>query len=316
MKIFRGFLALALIVMGASIGSAHEPPDVLFFAPQFPLGSVPTIDGDLSDWDMIPEDFWITLGDDFNETVRGIGTDFDLADFNMKGIYAWNEETNRVYTMSDIVDDYLHNTRENVSRYDYDDGWHVIIDADHSGGETFNGDWRDLELEEQRQLFYTGGQLYQILVPPIEGYWDFMYIEETNWWLVTGQDETGNFPFPEFLDIGWSRTGETGGPGTYTFEMMLTPWEHLDWNGPDDSSIVDLNEELIIHLSYVFKDWDETEAGYEGSYDFPAIHNTWRNASLNADFELLPVDPSIDWPDDTAVETDSWGRIKSQMLTE
>ena len=50
---------------------------------------------------------------------------------------------------------------------------------------------------------------------------------------------------------------------------------------------------------------------YEGSYDFPPVHNVWRNASVAADFELAPVDLNM-FP--TAVETDSWGRIKSEFV--
>jgi hypothetical protein len=310
MKSFAGILALALIVVAASVGSAHEPPGEVYYVPDVPLGAI-TVDGDLSDWDVVPDIYWITLVDHFEETVRGIGTDFDLADFNAVVKNAWCEENNRLYHSADLVDDHLHNYRENVSRYDYDDGWHLILDADHGGGDLFGDGWRDLPLEEQRELFYTEGQLYQILVPPIEGYWDFMYIEETNWWLVTGQDVTGSFPYPDYLDIGWSRTGETRGPGTYTFEFMHTPWDWMDWDGPEASTIVTLEEGLIIHMAYMMKDWDETEGGYEGSYDFPPVHNCWRNANLNADFELVK-DPSISWP--TAVQTDTWGRIKASML--
>ena len=43
------------------------------------------------------------------------------------------------------------------------------------------------------------------------------------------------------------------------------------------------------------------------------MHDAWRNASLLADAELLPVDTSL-FP--TAVQQDSWGRIKTHFLTE
>ena len=306
MKALRCFLALSLIVFGASVGLAHEPPGETYYMVGFPAHAVPSIDGDLSDWDMVPEEFFLTLIPHFEETVRGIGTDFDLADFNCKNIVGWCEETNRVYSMASVVDDFLHNTREEAANYNWDDDWHFVIDADHSGGDMFENTWYDLELEQQRELFYTGGQLYQILVPPLDGYWAFMYIEATGWWLTTGKD----FPFPEYLEIGWTRTGETGGAGAYTYEIKATPFLWLDWSGPEASTEVDLEEGIIVHIAFLYKDYDTTES-YEGSYDFPPIHNCWRNANLMADMEALAPDPEM-FP--TAVETDSWGRIKASLM--
>jgi hypothetical protein len=308
MKALRYFLALSLIVMGASVGLAHEPPGEVYFTVGFPGHAVPVSDGDLSDWDMVPEEFWLTLENDFEETVRGIGTDFDLADFNIKCIVGWSEDTNRIYTMAAVVDDYLHNKRENTAMYNYDDELHFVVDADHGGGDMFGDGWFDLEPEEYRQLFYTEGQLYNCLIPPLDGYWTFMYIEATGWWLNTGKE----FPYPEYLAMGWTRTGENEGPGSYTYEMMVTPWDWLDWSGPEASIELDLEEGLIIHIGFLYKDYDTDEA-YEGSYDFPPIHNVWRNANLMGDMELLAADPEM-FP--TAVETDSWGRIKASMLVE
>ncbi len=39
-----------------------------------------------------------------------------------------------------------------------------------------------------------------------------MYFEGTDW-ETTGRE----IPFPEFVEAGWDRTGETGGLGTYTY---------------------------------------------------------------------------------------------------
>jgi len=310
MKALRGFLALSLIVGGASLASAHEPPGEVYYAFGWPANAVPAVDGDISEWEIVPEEFWLTLENDMEETVRGIGTDFDLADFNMREVISWNDETNRVYSVCDVVDDYLHNSREEHANYNWDDEWHFVLDADHSGGDLFNGDWGALPEEERRQLYYTTGQLYSMLVPPLSGYWNFMYIEATGWWMHDGQ----SILTPEYQEMGWARTGENLGPGTYKYEMKVTPWQHLDWTGPAASVEVDLEEGLIIHIGTLYKDYDVSDS-YEGSYDFPPIHNVWRNANLLGDFELLAVDTEL-FPPGTAVESDTWGRIKAQMLTE
>ena len=308
MKLIRCFIALALIVAGASIGSAHEPPGEIYFAFQFPLHAVPAIDGDLSDWDMLdPEIFEISVErGHIQETVRGDDSG-ELSDFNARSMWAWNEEMNRVFSFAFVVDDHLDNDRDDPTIFNWDDDWHFVLDADHSGGDMFTDDWNKLDDAERRAVMFVTGQLWQIHVPPIDGYWAFKYIEATDW-ETTGRE----IPFPEYAQVGWSRTGETGGPGTYSYEIMMTPWETWSWDGPEQSTIVDLEVGNIIHVGSLSKDYD-LDSSYEGSYDFPAVHNVWRNANLMGDMELLEVDEEL-FP--TAVENDSWGRIKSHYLLE
>ena len=299
------FAAVALAVALTGAARAHQPEGGLYPAYQFPEGLAPAIDGDISDWDVVPEPFWLTLEKHFEETVRGAGTD-DLTDLNVRCIVGWSAETNRLYVMAHVVDDYLHNARgENgypTHEFNYDDDINVVVDADHSGGLLFDGLWSDLPWEEQEELYYTTGQLYTMLVPPIDGYYSFMYFlnRGTNWWLTDG---TGDLA-PEYLRTGWTRTGETGGPGTYTYEYMVTPWEFLSVDGPQASTTVDLEQGNIIHIGFLFKDYDASP-NYEGSYDFPPHHDVWRNADLCADFVLMPVTDGGSAPAVALVSPDS-----------
>ncbi len=308
--LIRGLLALSIVFAVAAVVSAHEPPGVEYFAVKFPDGVTPGIDGDLEDWDMIPDTYWITHeNDDIQEARRG--TAKDLADINIKCIVGWNESTNRVYTMAWVADDYLHNSRENPGRFNLDDDINFVIDADHSGGALWAPDMGGLEDDERLAVEYSTGQLYTALVPPIDDFWLFMYTSNGSideFWLVDGKGVTDE----SYTEVGWSREGETGGPGTYTYEMKVTPFEFLDFRGPEGSTIVDLEDGNIIHIGYLFKDYDTSEA-YEGAYDFPPNHDVWFNAELMGDFVLSPMDETIDWP--TAVETDTWGRIKSSLST-
>lgn len=305
MKRFATAIGALLIVSSSAI--AHEPPGEVFFAWHFPPGAEPAMDGDLSDWNMIPSDvFEISVENGWIvETVRGDDSG-ELSDFNARSMWGWSDATNRIYSMASVVDELLNNNREDPTRYNWDDDWHFVLDADHSGGDMFANEWNDLETDEaKRELFFTTGRLWQIHVPPIDGYYAFTYIEATDW-MTTGRE----LPFPEFVEIGWSRTGTTGGPGTYTYEIKMTPWGTWDWDGPDASTIVDLEVGGVVHIGSLSKDYDANDGRYDGSYDFPPVHNVWRNANLMADAELLPVDTSIP----TAVATDSWGRIKTNFL--
>ena len=98
-------LALILaVVMIASASWAHLPVDVVFPAVHFPDANVPTIDGNLGDWDVIPEGYWINH-EQLTETVRGVGTAWDATDLSLRAIVGYNPNTNLLYVMEDRLND-------------------------------------------------------------------------------------------------------------------------------------------------------------------------------------------------------------------
>ena len=292
---------------------AHDP-NANYFAIGFPPGDIPTMDGDLTDWDSIPEAYWVTMVDAFEETRRGVGTDFDLDDLNIKLIVGWSPSTNRIYGMAWVSDNYLQaNLRAETAVFNYDDESHFVVDADHSGGPIFHGEgWADLTPEEQLQLQGRTGQLYSMIVPPIDGYYHWMYLG--GWWLT--QSGLGTC-CPDLLEVGWAIEGDLNGPGVWKKEYKVSPWAELDWDGLAESTMITLEEGGVIGIGYLWKDYDDSSI-YEGSFDFPRNHDVWLNADFMADFELLGCDDSFgydcsNWGEVTAVENDSWGRIKASF---
>jgi hypothetical protein len=319
--LIRSSLALSLIFAVATLVSAHEPPGVEFFAYGFHIKDVPDIDGDRADWDAVPDIADVSLNQvegEFWEAVRNPG--FDLADYNIQGIIGWNDELNRVYMMVHTFDDILsHGTYRGVSSgFNGDDDINFILDADHSGGNLFDDAWlaEGVTREEQELLFFTTGQLYTMLVPPRDGFYSFMYFLDNGKaisWLTDGTQDVS----PDYLETGWSVVGDVGGPGETIYEYKVTPFEILSYEGAAQSTIVDLEPDKIIHVGFVMKDYDDKLTGYEGSYDFPGLHNTWRNASLHGDFVLLePPADCVTADCGSAVEADTWGRIKASYLLE
>ena len=311
----KALLTLGVFI-GVSAASAHEPPGVVNFAFAFPTNAIPTMDGDLSDWDMVPEAYWITREDHLEETVIGNDTELRLDDFNARHVLAWNEQTNRMYTFADVVDDYLKRDKEDPSGVDWDDGYDFIVDADHSGGDLWNSDWHAEEHDDQIDLVFVNGQNYRMYTPPLDGYHIFMlgrgFVGNDNF-LTDGR----TISMPQYLEFGWSVEGENYGPNTRTYELMFTPWENM-YRGEDGearSTIVDLEVGRIIHAGMEYKDFDVPveDERYSAAYDWPPTHDIWRIAQVLGDFELLDVDTDL-FP--SAVESDTWGRIKSDFLIE
>ena len=110
MKVLKIMSALLVVFALAGTAWAHFPAGTVYFAVQFPDELLPTIDGDHSDWDIVPDAYRITMADMFELVATGgkQGVDseaYDLSDFNVNTILGWNESANRLYTMVSVFDD-------------------------------------------------------------------------------------------------------------------------------------------------------------------------------------------------------------------
>lgn len=280
-------LALILaVVMIASASWAHLPVDVVFPAVHFPDANVPTIDGNLVDWDVIPEGYWINH-EQLTETVKGVGTDWDATDLALRAIVGYNPNTNKLYVMEDRFDDQIWVTT----------GWEpmeMVFDADHSGG-MFNV-WPDVEDQDQKDLLHgSHAQNYGFNQGgPGLNHWG-----KAQW--IT------NPPYGQFAK---SQTVDEGGEGQFFAEYQLTGFDNLNWNGIDQSTIHQLTEGDVTGFHFTIIDSDvET---YEGYWTLSGATDSYFQGDLLSDFFLAPIDTDIPWENQqTAVESASWGRIKS-----
>ena len=91
--------ALALLLM------SFARPDKEFKVYQFPQNMTPRIDGDFSDWDIVPDSFTVGVNELVN-TEYGVGIDQDPKDFDLNVKVAWVKDLNRLYFYIDAYDDY------------------------------------------------------------------------------------------------------------------------------------------------------------------------------------------------------------------
>lgn len=294
----RLILSASLVIAVAV--SAHNPPGELFFAAQFPDNLVPNMDGNLADWDIVPIDPYTIRNDRLYSPVAEIQPvgrgEIDASDMNIRHVVGWNDNSNKIYIMSEVFDN-IHNTdRQDAARFNHDDAWEVEVNPDHTPTEEHN------QPEQPANNFS-----YKWAVPPVEGQYQFYRPNASLSWLVDGS---------KWVDFGWGFSGDQFGESTYRYELAVTPIESMPRdNATPESSAVEhnLEEEEIIHLSITVGDIDEPTTGdfvlesYQGFWTLsPESCCTGTN-----DFVMAPVEPSIAELSATAVEEVTWGQIKA-----
>ena len=257
---------------------------------QFPDGMTPTIDGDISDWDIVPELYWIHE----ENMVQDEGIEFDPSDHNMKFAWGWNDTENRIYFATWIYDDSYMESGEYFSIY---------VDASHSklGPDAIYVTSPD---EEKERWFWALANKYYFLRPE-KGTTMYSYnTTDPDWDCMPPYGDHGL----QFLDGALG----SNGPSTVTAEMMVTPWEDLNSQSGETaaeslpkSKILDLTENELIGIELAKSDTDVDEdrdyrtvfaAGYYAD-----------NAGLWGDWLLSPLEEGL------AVESATWGRIKSSF---
>jgi hypothetical protein len=310
------FVAVAVAGLMAGAAQAHQPEGAIWLAWQWPAGTEPTMDGDLSEWQIIPEDFVIDNntpapdGDPALIVSEG-NTDqvTDLADFSLRFILAWSDRTNRIYGMVDRYDDVidLEIGTDDSGCCGQLDTMELGLDADHSGGQyagfdaeaDFGGDAEAATRANGRQA-----QTFHVGWGRQDGKpWKWNWQHEINW---------DNDPPWSCCEDSFIMSGSHGTEGTTTAEIYLTPWDEFDHDGPANSVEHNLTEGAIIGFELAPVDMDIATGEDKGAkWTLRAPGDIWNQAGSFTDFLLMPVDESL--VDATAVKRDSWGRIKASV---
>jgi len=304
-----------LVVIGlAAAASAHKPPGETRFAFQWPDGAIPQMDGDLSEWDIVPPQYEITNPDLFQvHAVGKLGLDtprggVDAADMFIRHRIGWNDNTNRLYFATSVFDDEHDRNHTDNCMWD-DDDWEVRVAPNIPQEEQNSGNTAGAIIDSP---------IFLIAVPPFEGapigitgYLDYQPWQSAADFLAEGNTEIWEF--------GWDFEGEPLGESTYFYELSYRWIE----SGPpgdvpnfDDLTLVDLQEGDILHINIMNMDQDPVlaEAGlkdngdskYSGAWSISPGPDNWPEV----DFVMAELE-NVDFM--TAIEDKTWGAIKAGM---
>lgn len=286
-------LAALAIVGSAPWAWAHFPPGELLFAVQFPDANVPVVDGDLGEWAVVPQVPYEVGNDMYSDEISGkVRGEIDISDLSVRAMAGWNDNNNRLYLMAEVFDNVHNADREDPGQFWADDAWEIYISPTHpeaEGGGAYAPGQGGIVM-----------QSFNFAMPPIGGNWG-QNLPDFEWRVDPFNEDTWK--------LAYTFDGEEFGESTYYYELWVQPLDFIPDNGDRAGAVeTDLEVGQVIAMAWSFGDFDAPGTDYQGYW------STWSGGCCRADNDVVmsDEDESIDWGSQvTAVQADTWGRIKS-----
>lgn len=263
-----------LLLQFFCISNLYGQNDNFFKVFCFPSDKIPQIDGDISDWDIVPEKYLITIDSMTEDEGNYMNPDKSTLDIEVK--VGWSKETNRLYFLYKAYDNYWSFSRDDLMV----DIFEVVVDGDRSGGAFIDKfyPFNDISKKEAWELFHgRQAQNYHIYTPPKNGDW-CMYWGPQQWL----KEE----PFSKYA---YNYNFKEGSGGTLTLEFYITPFDYASPKGVEYSVKSELYENKLIGLCWAVIDYDNNEGKpKDGFWNLSRHHTMYGNASELRTFKLMP----------------------------
>jgi len=242
---------------------------------QFPADQIPVINGDASDWEIVPDSFRVGMDEVWDDSHKHEQNDPGNLDFSVT--VGWVKGMNRLYFLYQAYDNYWDFSKPGL----HNDTFELIVDGDQSGGPFIDRFHPNQEMSEMdRYLSFHGvqAQNYHIFTPA----------EGKDWTLVWGsQPWIKELPY---ANAAYKYDFEQGGAGKLTLEFWITPF---DYAGNDPSRAVEsiLKENNSVRLCWAVIDYDDVDTdSNNGFWNLSKEHTMYGNASFALPFQLMPLD--------------------------
>jgi hypothetical protein len=287
-----------MILMLIPTAPAVERPDVTFKIFQFPPNMIPRIDGDVHDWDIVPDDYAIGI-DQLMDTEGGHGTKFDKKDLDVKVKVGWVKGENRLYFLYQAYDNYWDFSKPDL----HNDIFEVVVDGDMSGGPLIDQYHRDIwtpeavgaaranidtrisRAEAEWSFHGAHAQNYHIFTPPAEG---------KDWAMAWGcAPYTKELPY---ANHAYNYNFKPGEAGNLVLEFFITPFDYRGCEGPQRAVPSVLEENKLIGLSWCVIDYDDVNSPKRSFWNLSHKQTFFGNASELVAFKLMPLEEKFHKP--------------------
>lgn len=278
MKIFKCIISVLLLtVITYSDSYGQSRPDTTFKIFQFPADQIPRIDGNTSDWDMVPTSY--NIGTDQLVDDKGRYSEPDPGTLTVNVKVGWVEGLSRLYFLYEAEDDYWHFEETGLKN----DTYEIVVDADLSGGPLIDRFHPNSRIDKWDAYFSFHGvhaQNYHIFTPAVGKDWTLAWGPQS--WIK-------ELPYANAAyDFKFSH----GESGKLTLEFWITPFDYAGAEGPERAVKSKLYENKLIGLSWAVLDYDEG-GRQDGFWNLSAEHTMYGQASELVMFQLMPLEPEF-----------------------
>jgi hypothetical protein len=269
-------MRLLLMVVWATVALAADRPGTVFKIFQFPPDQIPRVDGDSSDWKIVPDDYAIgmdQLVDDTNKDRKP-----DPKDLDVKVKVGWVKGLNRLYFLYEAYDNYWDFSQPGL----HNDIFEVVVDGDMSGGPLIERFQPTKELSERDAHFSMHGvqaQNYHIMTPAVGKDWALAW--GCNSWVK-------KLPW---ANAAYRYNFKPGQSGRLTLEFWITPFDYAGCEGPERAVESVLREGKLIGLAWAVLDYDDAKSEAHSFWNLSRQHTMYGNASELVAFRLMPLEP-------------------------
>ena len=321
MTIVLGVAGLLLGLVHRSEAQPTERVYPFFESTDEDLARIDITDGSVGDWEEVVGEPAVTALDFHTDPEFA---PYDPASMDYRIFLAWHDGTDRIYVAMQRSDDrYINEFQRDctlcsgmhlMSRHDSFIALH--IDGDHSGGpvllapdalsdeeEYLLGTFR--QAQEFRALAEVHDTGAHVKMPHPGGYY--------------GEDW---YQMPPYAEGGGGVFGEN--PTISVTEFYVTPFDRFVWDSPEESLVSDLYPGKVIGFALGVTDRDtpvDESPGLESVHYLRGMEPDWNCLGFcslvmytSEEFAKgLLLGPGGEIPDDSAVESVTWGRIKAQF---
>lgn len=251
---------------------------------QFPANEIPRIDGNPSDWDIVPASYTVTSDSLFDNTGHYASTNPQTSYAKVK--VGWVKGMNRLYFLVELWDNHWIFDKHPRNS----DIFEVVVDGDRSGGPFVNSFYPFLKEQKDpsRMTAYMNfhgyhAQNYHIFTPAPEG---------KDWAMVWGP-QTWLKELP-YANAAYSYQFKHGEQGNLLLEFWITPFDYASAEGPGQSVESKLTENQNIGLSWAVMDYDKDvkDAGeLDAFWSLSKDNRMYGDASAINPYKLMPLEP-------------------------
>ncbi|PBQ31380.1 PKD domain containing protein [Sphingobacteriaceae bacterium] len=274
MKFLKLYLP-GLILFWATCISAQGKNDTVYKVFQFPANKIPSIDGELSDWKLVPESYAVKTDQLVDDTKHYDSINKKTIDVSVK--VAWIKGLNRLYFLYEATDNYWDFSSKDL----HHDIFEVVVDGDASGGPFIDRFHPNKKIDPMDAWFSYHGvqaQNYHIYTPNAEMDWTLAWGSQ-NW--------IKELPY---ANAAYKYSFKPGEAGKLILEFWITPFDYAG-NTPDRAVESVLTENKLIGLGWAILDYDDPKnPKQDGFWNLSRKHTMYGNASELPMFKLMPLE--------------------------